>query len=258
MTIICKNTGSTKLLTISNAYHVIEESETRYTILNDRGIQKNYSKDLFSIEIPPRPIAVVAAPIAVIPPPPVVISEITVNTSFIGTKDSDNDNDDDDNNEDYDDGDFDGRLTSLVTIGIGDRIIELESLITLDVYDSSISCGIRDVQGLDSFMSFAKRATIEIESVIARLSPVIELDSQISISQLATDIAETLLQDFVAKFQNDTYNIGLITVSTNITNNSQFNEEFIGLLDGIASSKIEFQNPNSGNRCAHWTIAVNE
>jgi hypothetical protein len=256
MTIICENTGSTKLLTVSNSYNVIEETETRYIILNDRGIQKNYSKDLFSIEIPPRFIAVVVAPIAVIPPPPVVISEITVNTSFIGTKDSDaNYNDDDD--ETYD-GNFDGRLQSLVMIGIGDRIIELESLVTLDVYDSSISCGIRDVQGLDSFMSFAKRATIEIEKVIARLSPIIELDSQISISQLAIDIAETLLQDFVAKFQDDTYNIGLITVSTNITNNSQFNEEFIGLLDGIALSKIEFENPNSANRCAHWTIAVNE
>jgi hypothetical protein len=254
MTIICKNTGSTKLLTVSNAYHVIEESETRYTILNDRGIQKNYSKDLFSIEIPPRPIAVVAAPIVVIPPPPIMISEITVDTSFIGTRD---DEDDDDEDETYE-GDFDGRLQSLVKIGIGDHKIELESLVTLDVYDSSISCGIRDVQGLDSFMSFAKRATIEIERVIARLSPIIELDSQISISQLAIDIAETLLQDFVAKFQDDTYNIGLITVSTNITNNSQFNEEFIGLLDGIASSKIEFENPNSANRCAHWTIAVNE
>jgi hypothetical protein len=258
MTIICKNTGSTKLLTISNAYNVIEETETRYIILNDRGIQKNYSKDLFSIEIPPRPIAVVAAPIAVIPPPPVVISEITVNTSFIGTKDSDNDNDDDDNNEDYDDGDFDGRLTSLVTIGIGDRIIELESLVTLDVYDSSISCGIRDVQGLDSFMSFAKRATAEIETFISGLSPRIELDSQISISQLSNDIAETLLQDFVAKFQNDTYNVGLVTVSTNINNRSSVNDEFIEVLDNISSTKVEFQNPNSSNRCAHWTIAVNE
>jgi hypothetical protein len=256
MTIICENTGSTKLLTVSNSYNVIEETETRYIILNDRGIQKNYSKDLFSIEIPPTFIAVVAAPIAVIPPPPVVISEITVNTSFIGTKDSDANYNDDDN-ETYD-GNFDGRLQSLVMIGIGDRMIELESLVTLDVYDSSISCGIRDVQGLDSFMSFAKRATIEIERIIEGLSPVIELDSQISISQLAIDIAETLLQDFVAKFQDDTYNIGLITVSTNITNNSQFNEEFIGLLDGIASSKIEFENPNSANRCAHWTIAVNE
>jgi hypothetical protein len=46
-------------------------------------VLKNYSKDLFrTVEISPRPIAVVATPIAAIPPPPVVISEITVNTSL--------------------------------------------------------------------------------------------------------------------------------------------------------------------------------
>ena len=226
MTIICKNTGSTKLLTVSNTYNVIEETESRYAILNDRGIQKNYSKDLFSIQVPPEPARVIAPPVVVVAPATIVISEITVDTSFIGTKD---DEDDDDDYDEDSNGDYDGRLTSLVTIGIGERILRLTSSIVLDVYDSSISCGIRDIQG-----------------------------SQILISQLTIDIAEALLQDFIAKFQNDTYNVGLLTVSTNITNNTHFNEEFIGLLDGIASSKIEFQNPNSGNRCAQWPIAVNE
>jgi hypothetical protein len=54
-------------------------------------------------------------------------------------------------------------------------MIELESLVTLDVYDSSISCGIRDVQGLDSFMSFGKRATIEIEKSYSKIITSTEL-----------------------------------------------------------------------------------
>ena len=49
MKITCKNKGANKLISVDTEYEVINESETRYTILNDSGVQKNYAKKLFDV-----------------------------------------------------------------------------------------------------------------------------------------------------------------------------------------------------------------
>ena len=47
MILKCINTGTNKSITEGLAYELVNETETRYSLINDKGIQKNYSKDLF-------------------------------------------------------------------------------------------------------------------------------------------------------------------------------------------------------------------
>ena len=53
MKIQCINSGNNKLITKGNEYEVIAETENRFTLLNDKGIQKNYARNLFKVEIIP-------------------------------------------------------------------------------------------------------------------------------------------------------------------------------------------------------------
>ena len=47
MRIICENVGKNVSISVGTTYNVISETEKRYTIINDKGIEKNYCKSLF-------------------------------------------------------------------------------------------------------------------------------------------------------------------------------------------------------------------
>ena len=47
-TIICTSVGSTKSISVNTPYTILAESETKFTIVNDKGVEANYSKKLFS------------------------------------------------------------------------------------------------------------------------------------------------------------------------------------------------------------------
>ena len=44
MRIICENVGKNVSISVGTTYDVISETEKRYTIINDKGIEKNYCK----------------------------------------------------------------------------------------------------------------------------------------------------------------------------------------------------------------------
>ena len=49
-TVVCRKTGNTKSISVNTSYTTISETEKRYTLVNDKGIQANYCKSLFTEE----------------------------------------------------------------------------------------------------------------------------------------------------------------------------------------------------------------
>ena len=59
-------------------------------------------------------------------------------------------------------------------------------------------------------------------------------------------------------FQGGNYNAGLITLSTNVTDNNMLSQIVINAIEKIAQNTIEVRNPNSHRQIKHWTIVVGE
>ena len=224
MKLTCKSLGETKLLTIGNEYEVINESGNRYTILNDRGIQKNYSKNLFNV----------VAEIPVAPPVPakIIINELNIET-----------------NAEYDEDD------SSINVSIdikGDNNFNFKySFRDIGIHDTEISCGISQLTGLN-------RTMIQFVNLKSNLTKYIEdnnfeLNVEINLNDTLKDIKSGVLQDITAEVLG-----GILLISTNITNNEDLDEDLIELLDEMSVSVNEFNNPNSGNTCKIWNINLNE
>lgn len=230
MKITCKSLGETKLLTIGNEYEVINESDNRYTILNDKGIQKNYAKNLFDVfvEVPPVPAKI-------------IINELNIETNADSIGDEE-----------------DGYSDINVSIEIkGDNNFDFKyKLGGIESYDSEISCGVSQLTGINSMMLAFANLKYNLKEYISENN--FELNEEINLNDTLKDIKSGVLQDITAEVSESNQSCGILLISTNITDNKDLDDDIVELLDEMSVSVNEFNNPNSGNTCKIWNINLNE
>jgi len=216
MAIECINSGSNKLITAGNVYEIISETEDRYCILNDKGIQKNYSKKLFKLEKEEI----------------LLVDEINVETFVL---------------------DNDGDITFKVIAKIeGFEDFEFEEVVAT-VSESTISCGIKEISGVDEMMLFVDNFEISFKNYI--LNEKINMDEDFDFDELFKEVKDSLLQDLISEFEGKCL---YLLLSTNLTDNEQYNQKFIDSLNEVSEAgDLLGSNPNSGNDIKLWILQCN-
>lgn len=211
----CVNSGSNKLITVGKKYEIIYETENRYTILNDKGIQKNYSKNLFEIEGNK------------------IVDEINIETHV---------------NINLDEIEF---LVRVKIDGFEDFDYGGEALAL--VKESNISCGIKQLSGIDDIMQFENRFRNDFKDYIRENG--IELDNHIDLDELCDETISSLFQDLIAELDGTCL---YTLLSTNLNNNGNYNQKVVDILNGISENEVFIgENPNSGNEIQLWIIKCN-
>jgi len=250
MKITCKNKGANKLISVDTEYEVINESETRYTILNDSGVQKNYAKKLFDIVEEDEPEPVVrqlrerapraprqprqAPPVPVEPVIPVV-NELTITTSA-------------NLNENH--------INFVINVNFINNFTLEHRFNAFSLYSSNISCGIKDCEGLNGFMAAFNNFVQEFRNYIRNHNNDFRLNPDINIEETINEIADGLWQDFISIFEAGLNRAGIVTLSTNVTNNGTLSEIVINSLEKIAQNTVQVLNRNSNNEIKHWLLTI--
>ena len=236
-TVVCRKTGNTKSISVESSYTVISETEKRYTLVNDKGIQANYCKSLFTEEVatPTRTRAPRVAAVPVAPAPVAVpntqINEVDVTVSV-----------------NYDDEENEFNVSLVATTESGFRH---ENNITLSENTTSISCGIQQLTSLDNL---CHTITLFKEQIFTRLNNLQNTDVNVSQDDINTaDILESVINELVENAEDT----GLLLLSTN-TNSALTNPIYREVLDRMSANVIETLNPNSGNRIKLWTLQITE
>ena len=236
-TVVCRKTGNTKSISINTSYTTISETEKRYTLVNDKGIQANYCKSLFTEEVatPTRTRAprVAAVPVA---PAPVAVPNTQINEVDVTVIV----NYDDEENE------FDVSLVATTEPGF-----RHENSIILKETSTSISCGIFQLTSLDNLCN---TITLFKEQIFTQLNNLQNTDVNVSQDDINTaDILESVINELVENAEDT----GLLLLSTN-TNSVLTTPTYREVLDRMSANVIETLNPNSGNRIKLWTLQITE
>ena len=240
-TVVCTKTGNTKSISVESSYTVISETEKRYTLVNDKGIQANYCKSLFreesdATETPDRParaprvaaVPVAPAPVAV---PNTQINEVDVTVSV-----------------NYDDEENEFNVSLVATTESGFRH---ENSIILEETSTSISCGIFQLTSLDHLCN---TITLFKEQIFTQLNNLQNTDVNVSQDDINTaDILESVINELVENAEDT----GLLLLSTN-TNSVLTTPAYREVLDRMSATTVETLNPNSGNRIKLWTLQITE
>ena len=236
-TVVCRKTGNTKSISVESSYTVISETEKRYTLVNDKGIQANYCKSLFTEEVatPTRTRAPRVAAVPVAPTPVAVpntqINEVDVTVSV-----------------NYDDEENEFNVSLVATTESGFRH---ENSIILKETSTSISCGIFQLTSLDSLCN---TITLFKEQIFTQLNNLQNTDVNVSQDDINTaDILESVINELVENAEDT----GLLLLSTNV-NSTLTTSEYREVLDRMSASVVETLNPNSGNRIKLWTLQITE
>ena len=218
MEVQCVRLGDVKLLTIDKVYEVIVETDDRYSLINDKGVQKNYSKRLFSVIEEEKPVEIDGIEVKV---------ELTHNELLINVK--------------------------LESEGDVDFTFE-HSIDIFSREDMEISCGIKGAEGLNNFMeaidSFKEDLNSYIDNLVEEESISIDKGDLID-DELFKSIIESLFEEYL-KYAKERG--GVILFSTNINNNATINDLVINYLSENCLNKTDFRNPNSGNNCTLWVM----
>ena len=241
-TVVCRKTGNTKSISVESSYTVISETEKRYTLVNDKGIQANYCKSLFTEEVatPTRTRAPRVAAVPVAPAPVAVpntqINEVDVTVSV-----------------NYDDEEYDAEKNevNVSLVATTESGFRHENSITLEETFTSISCGIFQLTSLDSLCN---TITLFKEQIFTRLNNLQNTDVNVSQDDINTaDILESVINELVENAEDT----GLLLLSTNV-NSALTTPTYREVLDRMSANVIETLNPNSGNRIKLWTLQITE
>lgn len=224
MELECTKLGNTKSISLNSRYNIIDESATRYTLVNDRGVQANYSKNLFRVVTEEQPIIEVQEI--------EVINELNIETNC---------------NE---------LLIFTIKCKINNELsFEYTSTPTFQVARTSFSCGIIGIDGLNNFANKIFTAKVNFLRFIEENKENFTLNPEINIEELFQDITKSLIQDIIANFQGDGVSrAGLLIMSTT-TDCSDFLKN---ALNELATTSTTAFNPNSGNNIIMWSFIVNE
>lgn len=210
----CIDSGSNKLITVGNEYEVISETDNRYVILNDKGIQKNYSKNLFKeVEYENNNL----------------VEEIDVETDVYIER-----------NEIY--------FNIKVKMEGFDDFIYGNTVGCL--LDTDISCGIKQISGLNDIMSFEKNFRFDFSEHIEENN--IDLGEEIDLDDLFNEVIASLFSDLLEKLNETCL---YVLLSTNLNNNENYNDNVVDVLNNIAENEtLVGDNPNSGNDIQLWVL----
>lgn len=243
-TIICTSVGSTKSISVDTTYTILAESDTKFTIVNDKGIEANYSKKLFSAPrgrrtgertgneaTPARPV-----PVPVAPPRP-RIEEIGLNVDVTLRE-----------------GSF---AISLSTDAIPGVNFRREASVAVGYQGSAISCGVHQLTGVNGLINTVKSFKSGIFSQLNELR-----DVDVNVDRDDIDVAE-ILKSVINGIIEAAGFTGILMMSTNAsgTDNgfvAEENMESLDALNEIAATTVETLNPNSGRRIRVWTLQVTE
>lgn len=209
----CVDSGSNKLITVGNKYEIISETENRYTILNDKGIQKNYAKNLFENNNNDR-----------------IVEEINVETSVEIHINEVNFN---------------------VTVRI-DGLDEFQYDVkgVACIHESNISCGIKQLSGLNDIMKFDEDFRDDFKEYIIENN--VELGENIDLDELCNETVASLFQDLLSELHGTCL---YALLSTNLHNNKYYSQNIIDILDDICENETLIgENPNSGNEIQLWVL----
>lgn len=256
-TITCKKLGSVVSITVGNVYAIIAETEDRYTIVNDKGVQANYGKNLFNDPIdvpeqdnpafgpgnaaprrgvgrPRRPRAEQAAAARVIP----TIDAIEVHTSA-------------------------EQEQNMINFKVKFMFMEgftFEHPIRNQVSSNGItaSCGIQSLSGLNDLNRSISMMRDAFMQYVRDHQADFALSRDIDIDNLFEEIPVALIQDLVASYQGDDAEVkaGILILSTTVEDIRPY-PATRRALDRIDPNNIAVHNPNSGNEIIMWNVAVN-
>ena len=213
----CIDSGSNKLITVGNKYEVISETDNRYVILNDKGIQKNYSKNLFK-EVGYKQNN--------------LVEEVDIETDV---------------NIDINEISF---KIKVKIDGFNDFLYEDKVACLLD---TDISCGIKQISGLNDIMIFDQNFRDDFNEYI--LENNIDLGEELDLNELFNETIAALFDDLLSEL-SETCLYALL--STNLDNNEVYNDNVIDVLNNIADNEtLVGGNPNSGNEIQLWVLKCN-
>lgn len=227
MRIICNKKGNNVSISINTEYEVLRETPKRYSIINDKGIEKNYCKSLFSIvqheeELINEPII-----------PVIDFDELDINIET--------------NIED--------EIITSTIIATGTNNFKFIKAIPLNLNDTLISCGILQLTGVNEILRVINDFKIELFNKLNLLENTNLHITEEDITQ--GEILEGLINNIIDVISNEDL-AGMIILSTNITNNNLITEEYITIFDKMSSTVLETLNPNSKNRIKMWTLQITE
>lgn len=235
MRVICAKTGKNVSISRGTEYTVVSQTDNRFTLINDKGVEKNYCKSLFT-EVNEERVQTrrQAAPAPIPVAPPIrIINEIDIAIEVS-----------------YDD---DGEQYNILLRGTtNDDLYTKSSNCILNNYNSAISCGITQINGLNNVL---RRITTFKNELLSELETIENCRVEITSDDISeSDILTALLNSTI----EESGDIGLLLISTNITNNDNITPEYIEVLDNISIATAETYNPNSRNRIKMWTLQVTE
>jgi hypothetical protein len=240
MILKCINTGTNKSITEGFEYELINENETRYSLINDKGVQKNYSKTLF--EEVNQLVEVQAI-------------DIDGNVEFEII-----------HNDEYEEDIIQVIVTTKLTLFDGDdnRIAQHSyenNVLEVLRSDNRLSCGIKNLVNISEFM-----ATMDVffnsletrfaeQGVLVKQNSINDLIDNDCKTQLYTELMHAILQLFNNTDKDDTIFGGILQASTNL-NNGNNDILFIDVLDKLADSTLDAVNHNSANEIRLWNFKI--
>ena len=240
-TVVCRKTGNTKSISVNTSYTTISETEKRYTLVNDKGIQANYCKSLFTEEVA-TPTRTRAPRVAAVPTPaPVAVPNTQINEVDVTVS------------VNYDDEEYDAEKNevNVSLVATTESGFRHENSITLEETSTSISCGIFQLTSLDNLCN---TITLFKEQIFTQLNNLQNTDVNVSQDDINTaDILESVINELVENAED----IGLLLLSTN-TNSVLTIPTYREVLDRMSATAVETLNPNSGNRIKLWTLQITE
>jgi len=264
--ITCKKLGSVSSITVGRVYEIVNETDSRYTLVNDRGIQAMYGKNLFhdpievarlgDVDAIPAPVEArrrgrpsraeqlarhqgLAEAIAAVPqaPPIRIVDRLEVNT------DATND---------------DGSVSFSVVFDFGNNeTFNYNTGFIIESANVSASCGIQSLNGLDGLRGHFETLRTRFDAFLAANANRLRLADDINVEEVFSSIASAWLQDLTATYQGEDVDVaaGILLLSTteqSIARTPMLREA----LDNISVSTVEVRNPNSGNDIVMWSVAV--
>jgi len=251
-TVTCKELGSVTAISVGTTYNVIDESGSRYTIINDKGVQANYGKNLFHnpVEVREEPVAPAPAarrgrPARVQPPVAVaapirVVDEISIETSAINN---------------------DGQISFASKFDFGGgQIFEWGSGVRMTSSGVSASCGIQSLSGINDLSIALLELRSNFESYVRQNAGSFTLSQDISLDSIFSSVSQAIVQDLIASFQGEDADVeaALLLISTGVDHLDTLPSLRFALDTIAVANTPAIVNPNSGNSILSWMLPVTE
>ena len=220
MKVVCINSGSTKNLTEDNSYEIVEENNTFYYVINDKGVTTRYNKKLFKPEEE-----------MLVEETKSVIRDIVLtsdNFSFEGNLEC-------------------GINKGILKLNINNYINETSEPL-FNIANCDYSCGILEINGFNQLVYyFNKFINYSIaEGINHNLNIIIHNRFM---------LFQTIFENLINELFEENHNKGIILMSSNITDNNSLDElcntvdsdDIFEKVDTLFTNSTYTENPNSGN-----------